>query len=90
MIILGFWLGLNILGFCLIVAMAMSGSMWAPLIYPVIDDYLTNEWSLSEWGEKLIKVLFTILFAPALIAYFSLLTIITICMVAAYSLFKKD
>lgn len=83
------WLFINLCGFFLIVGAAHSNGMWSPLIYPVLDDYLDNYCGTSKPWKKALKVMFTIVFAPALFVYFFAMTIYVLILTAIYALFGQ-
>jgi hypothetical protein len=83
------WLFINLCGFFLIVGVAHSDGMWSPLIYPVLDDYLDNYCRMNKPWKKALKVMFTIVFAPALFVYFFAMTMYVLLLTAIYAITKK-
>ena len=86
---LNIWLLLNVCGFFLIIGVAHSDGMWSPLIYPVLDDYLDDYCGANKPWKKALKVMFTIVFAPALFVYFFAMTVYLLLLTAIYAITKK-
>ena len=74
MFILGTVIGINIIGLIAIFILSTQGGYWDTLIYPALDRFLWN-FDLSRKMRKVIVIIFTIVFLPALIIYFTILTI---------------
>lgn len=91
MFILGSIVGINILGLIAIFILSNQGGYWDVLIYPALDRFLWN-FNLSKKMRKIIVIICTIIFLPALIIYFTLLTIwilITALIIIIVERFKK-
>ena len=89
MLILNIWLGANICGLFALIAIAHAKGMWAPMIYPVLDEYLEVECYLSEGWRRILKTIFTIVFLPALLVYFTAMVTYLAVMVAIYAFVEK-
>ena len=83
---LNIWLLLNLCGFFLIIGVAHSDGMWSPLIYPVLDDYLDNYCKTNKFWKRALKVMLTIVFAPALFVYFFAMAVYLLLLVAIYAM----
>ena len=88
MFILGSIVGINILGLIAIFILSNQGGYWDALIYPALDDILSYHLRDDVKKIKIIKILFTIVFLPAIIVYFSLM-LITILLSGIFSLIKR-
>jgi hypothetical protein len=89
MLILEVWLFVNILGLFALIAIAHSKGMWAPMIYPVLDEYLTEQCYLGGRSKNFLKFAFTLIFLPAFIAYFTVMVLYLAVMVAIYAFVEK-
>lgn len=74
MFILGSIVGINILGLIAIFILSNQGGYWDVLIYPALNRFLWH-FNLSRKMRKIIVIICTIIFLPALVIYFTLLTI---------------
>ena len=89
MMLLNIWVVINLVGFFLIIAVAHCEGRWSPLIYPVIDDYFENNFvGFGKWVD-IFKILVSVIFAPALIVYFALLSVYVLTLVAVYAMVEK-
>ena len=89
MLILNIWLCVNFCGLFALIAIAHAKGMWAPMIYPVLDEYLEVECCLSEGWRRFLKTVFTIIFLPALLIYFTAMVLYLAVMVAIYAFVDK-
>ena len=71
---LGILVGINIVGFIVLFLLSNRGGYWDTLIYPALFDVL-YDLHLSAKLHRMIAIIFTIVFLPAVIIYFTLLTI---------------
>ena len=74
MFILSTIIGINIIGLIVIFILSNQGGYWDTLIYPTLNRFLWK-FNLSRKIHKVIAIIFTIAFLPALTIYFILLTI---------------
>ena len=91
MFILSIIIGINILGLIALLILSNQGGYWDSLIYPALERFL---WSLnlSRKASKIIIIICTIVFLPALIIYFTLLIVwilLTALVVAIVERIKK-
>lgn len=89
MLILEVWLFVNILGLFALIAIAHAKGMWAPMIYPVLDEYLTEQCCLGDRSKGFLKFVFTLIFLPAFIVYFTAMVLYLAIMVAIYAFVEK-
>lgn len=81
MFMLGILVGINIVGFIVLFLLSNKGGYWDILIYPALSDVL-YDLHLSTKLHRMIAIIFTIVFLPAITIYFTLLTIWTLIAVA--------
>lgn len=81
MFMLGILVGINIVGFIVLLLLSNKGGYWDTLIYPALWDVL-YDLHLSTKLHRMIAIIFTIVFLPAVIIYFTLLTIWILIIVA--------
>ena len=75
-IIIGFIMGINFIGLILFMALAYIDNPLAIFLFPVLEEILISHWNISNIGLKIIKILFLIIFLPAIIIYTIFITII--------------
>jgi hypothetical protein len=91
MFMLGILVGINIVGFIVLLLLSNKGGYWDTLIYPALWDVL-YDLHLSTKLHRMIAIIFTIVFLPAVIIYFTLLTIwilITVAIIILCEWFEK-
>ena len=75
MFVIGIFTGINIVGFIFMLLLANCGGNWDVLIYPALYDFLSYRFSIQDKHYTIVKIIFTLLFLPALIVYFTLMTL---------------
>lgn len=91
MFMLGILVGINIVGFIVLFLLSNKGGYWDILIYPALFGVL-HDLHISAKLYRMIAIIFTIVFLPAITIYFTLLTIWTLIIIAIFTLcewFKK-
>lgn len=87
--ILGLYIGINILGFIAILQLIAKDTPLAGLIYPAIDDLIDETVEWPDWAKVVVKVLFTLLLFPALIAYILLVLILVVIVLIDITFFRR-
>lgn len=84
-----FVIGVNIVGLILLFLLSAHGGRWDALIYPALNDILSYYLRDDAKKIKIITILFTIVFLPAIIVYFSLMLITILLTGIFFSLIKR-
>jgi hypothetical protein len=77
-IIISFVAGINFVGLIFLVALNYIDNPFSAFLFPALEEILINNWDISDIELKIIKILFLIMFLPAIIIY-TIFTIIFIC-----------
>lgn len=65
---------INICELVCIIWLCTRDNMWAPLLYPVIEEILDTKYRVSEKTRNAVKIAFTIVCLPVVLLYFICLT----------------
>ena len=84
-----FVIGINIVGLILLFLLSTRGGYWDALIYPALNDILSYYLRDDAKKIKIITILCTIVFLPAIIVYFSLMLITILLTGIFFSLIKR-
>lgn len=82
-------IGINLIGLGCIFTLTNRGGYWDALLYPALEDFLCSACLLNQKKRDIVITLFTIVFFPAIIFYFTLLTIIMTVIVVIVGLYTQ-
>jgi hypothetical protein len=82
------FLVINICGLACIIWLCTRDNMWAPLLYPAIEEILDTKYKASEKTRNAVKIAFTVVCLPVVLLYFICLTAY-IALVGIYALISE-